>query len=100
MLGDFDAGIAQFEMGLAQEMKLGARPCELESRAGLVRLLVRRGHRGDEHRARTLMDEVMSGSEQLGIDPRTKFIVPLERLHARAGRRQESVSRPGNLRSQ
>ncbi|MCP5044367.1 MAG: hypothetical protein GY944_25330, partial [bacterium] len=96
VLGDFDAGIAQFERGLAQEMALGARPCELDSRAGLARLLVRRGHRGDEHRAHGLMNEVVSGSEQLGIDPRAKYVVPFERLRSRVGRGQESASRSRN----
>ncbi len=100
VLDNFDEGTAYFEAGLAQEIKLGARCCELESRAGLARLLVRRGHGGDKHRARTLMKEVVSGAEQLGIDPRVKYVVPFERLQSRTGNRQESASGSGNLHVQ
>ncbi|MCP4006814.1 MAG: AAA family ATPase [bacterium] len=80
VLGNFEAGIAQFEAGLARETALGAKPAMLRSQAGLARLLMRRGTNNDRSDALALMDEVVTGCEQLGIDPREKYIAPFERV--------------------
>ncbi|MCP4006815.1 MAG: AAA family ATPase [bacterium] len=80
VLGDFEAGEAYFEEGYAREKAFGARPVMLRSRAGLACLLLRRGARGDRSRADALMEEVLSGCEDLGIHPDVKYVEPFERL--------------------
>ncbi|MCP5068204.1 MAG: hypothetical protein GY946_16705 [bacterium] len=52
----------------------------LRNRAGLAGLLLRRRARGDRSRAQTLMEETIKGCNRLGISPRQKYIIPLERL--------------------
>jgi hypothetical protein len=78
--GDFEAGEIQFEAGIASEEALGAKPAGLRSRAGLARMLLRRGERDDRPRALALMEEVVKGCERLGIDPRARYVAPFERL--------------------
>ncbi len=80
VLGDFEAGEAYFEAGLAGEEALGARPAILRTQAGLARLLLRRGASGDRDRANKLMDAVVAGCSELGIDPSLRYVTPFESL--------------------
>ncbi|MCP3985822.1 MAG: AAA family ATPase [bacterium] len=80
VLGDFEAGMTQFEAGMKMERELGAKPAVLRSKAGLARLFLRRRMKGDQSRAMALMEQVVKGCEELGINPHLKYVVPFERL--------------------
>ncbi|MCP3985908.1 MAG: AAA family ATPase [bacterium] len=80
VLGNFEAGEAEFDTAIRMEKALGAKPAALCSQAGLARLLLRRDAHGDRSRAIALMDEVVAGCSSLSIDPHTKYVLPFEQL--------------------
>jgi DNA-binding winged helix-turn-helix (wHTH) protein/tetratricopeptide (TPR) repeat protein len=64
--GDLDAGEAHFEHAIGRERGQGLLPALHDSQAGLARLLVARGRRGDLSRARALVEEAEAGARAIG----------------------------------
>jgi DNA-binding winged helix-turn-helix (wHTH) protein/tetratricopeptide (TPR) repeat protein len=80
LLGRYDEGAVWFEEGLARDEKAGRRPNLLSGKAGYALLLFARGAPGDARRAELLIQEVLAGCAELGIDALRKH--PWLRDHA------------------
>src|SRR5215472_288200 len=68
LLGRYDEGAAWFEEGLARDEKAGRHSNLLSGKAGYARLLFARAAPGDSRRAEILVQELLAGCAELGID--------------------------------
>jgi tetratricopeptide (TPR) repeat protein len=73
LLERWEIGIAHFEKAIAKSEAMGALHSLLGSRAGLARLLRRRGRPADRRRAEALVKEVEQGAAALGIQGSARY---------------------------
>lgn len=67
VLGRYDAAAAHYEKGLAKESAIGPVVALMDSRPGLVRLLLKRNRRGDRKRAETQLQKLTAEMAAHGI---------------------------------
>ena len=85
LLGRHEEAAGHFENAIARETAMEARAAALRSKAGLARLLLRRGAPGDRERSETLADEVDAEQRARGIAGNRRLQREIARLRAAPG---------------
>ena len=78
-LGRFDEAERHFEVALAADTRMGARPWVAETQLAYAALLLERGGSEDRRRAEALLDQACATADELGMAAVTRRAEALRR---------------------